>query len=100
MIFKLKKTREADAQLVALATDKSKQGIFNQVRKVLGYLQTNPRHPSLRTHEFQSLVHPWDSSRKVFEAYVQNKSPNAYRVFWCYGPEHREITIISITPHP
>jgi hypothetical protein len=36
----------------------------------------------------------------VFESYVQNRTPGAYRVFWCYGPEQGQITIVAITPHP
>jgi hypothetical protein len=43
---------------------------------------------------------PFDPAAKVFEAYAQNKTPGAYRVFWCYGPEQGEITVIAITPHP
>lgn len=82
-------------------TKASKQeGIFKQVVKCLGLLQTNPRHPGLKTHEYSSIENPYDSDTKVFEAYVQNRSPGAYRVFWCYGPKPGEITIIAITPHP
>lgn len=76
------------------------EGIFKQVAKTLQHLRVNPRHPSLNTHEYESLPHPWDSNQKVFEAYAQNNTPGAYRVFWCYGPEKGEITIIAITPHP
>jgi 3'-phosphoadenosine 5'-phosphosulfate sulfotransferase len=45
--------------------------------------------------------------KKVFEAYVQQNTPGAYRVFWYYGPDEVDksgkrpvITIIAITPHP
>jgi hypothetical protein len=31
---------------------------------------------------------------------AQNKTPGADRIFWCYGPEKGEMTIIAITPHP
>jgi hypothetical protein len=34
------------------------------------------------------------------EAYVENKTPAAFRVFWCYGPNRDELTILAITPHP
>lgn len=34
----------------------------------------------------------------VFEAYAENETPAAYRLFWYYGPEEKEITIYSITP--
>ena len=79
----------------------SKQkGLFKQVRKTLKHLGKDPRHPGLKTHHYSSLDHPWDNSQKVFEAYAQNNTPAAYRIFWCYGPGRKEITIIAITAHP
>lgn len=76
------------------------EGLFKQVYKCIELLKNNPRHPGLKTHEYDSFVHPYDSNQKVFEAYVQNNTPGAYRVFWCYGPQKKEITILAITPHP
>jgi len=37
---------------------------------------------------------------QVFEAYAENQTPAAFRVFWYYGPSARELTIVAITPHP
>ena len=71
---------------------------FRKIQKTLGLLQMNLRHPSLNTHEFVSLKGP--NGEKVFEAYVENKTPSAYRIFWHYGPEKDEISVIAITPHP
>lgn len=76
------------------------EGLFKQVHKCVSLLAENPRHPGLQTHEFRSLEHPFNPNEKVFEAYAQNRTPGAYRVFWCYGPATSEITIIAITPHP
>ena len=76
------------------------ESLFKQVHKCISLLAENPRHPGLQTHEFRSLEHPFNASEKVFEAYAQNNTPGAYRVFWCYGPAARHITIIAITPHP
>jgi hypothetical protein len=76
------------------------EGLFKQIHKTVTLLASNPKHPGLKTHEYHSLPHPYDPAQKVFEAYAQNQTPGAYRVFWCYGPEHRQITIIAITPHP
>ncbi len=76
------------------------EGLFRQVEKCVRLLRADPRHPGLRTHEYSSIENPFDSWQKVFEAYAQNQTPGAYRVFWCYGPGDREITIIAITPHP
>ena len=78
---------------------------LKEARKALGYLQMNPGHPCLNTYEFASLS---TSERKMFEAYAQNQTPGAYRVFWHYGPDEYDakkkripvITIASITPHP
>lgn len=75
------------------------EGLFKQVGKCLRLLQQNPRHPGLHTHEFESIPHPYQKDEKVFEAYGQQRTPGAYRIFWCYGPGKGEITIISITPH-
>lgn len=76
------------------------EGLFKQVHKCVSLLAENPRHPGLQTHEFRSLPHPFDAHEKVFEAYAQNRTPGAYRVFWCYGPASGQITVIAITPHP
>ena len=76
------------------------EGLFKQIHKSLQLLLSNPRHPGLNTHAYDSLTSPFDSDAKVFEAYAQNDTPGAYRIFWCYGPSKREITIIAITPHP
>ena len=74
--------------------------LFGQVHKALQLLATDPRHPGLRTHEFRSLENPFDKDAKVFESYAQNRTPGAYRIFWCYGPGRGEITILAIPPHP
>ncbi len=75
-------------------------GLFKQVEKCVRLLLENPRHPGLNTHEFTSIEHPYDPKAKVFEAYVQNNTPGVYRLFWYYGPESGDITILVITPHP
>ncbi|MFH1132712.1 MAG: hypothetical protein V1754_15360 [Pseudomonadota bacterium] len=76
------------------------EGLFKQVRKTINFLLHNPKHPGLETHSYDSLTNPYEPSKKVFEAYAQNNTPAAYRVFWCSGPKEKEITILSITAHP
>jgi len=61
-------------------------------------MEVNLRHPSLNTHEYTALKGP--RGEKVFEAYAQQKTPRAYRIFWYYGPKERQLTIIAIVPHP
>jgi len=93
--------RSLDKRLGAKIKKSSKaEGLFKQVHKTIALLKENPRHPGLQTHEFHSLPHPYFPSEKVFEAYSQHKTPGAYRVFWCYGPDKGQVTIIAITPHP
>jgi hypothetical protein len=76
------------------------EGLFKQVLKCIDLLAANPRHPGLQTHAYSSIPHPYKRNEKVFEAYVQHRTPAAYRVFWCYGPDKGEITFLAITPHP
>ncbi len=78
----------------------SAEGLFKQVHKTITLLESNPKHPGLETHPYRSVPHPYNTKEKVFEAYAQNQAPGAYRVFWCYGPGKRQITLIAITPHP
>lgn len=90
-----------DSRKTSKKSKASKQvGLFKQVFKTLEFLSNDPRHPSLQTHAYDEIPHPFDEKQKVFEAYVQNKTPGAYRVFWCYGPQKSCISIIAITPHP
>ncbi len=90
-----------ESRTKARKTKASRQeGLFKQVAKCLTLLANNPRHPSLQTHEFDTIDNPYEIGQPVFEAYAQNKSPGAYRIFWCYGPQKSEITVIAITPHP
>lgn len=98
-------TVEAIGQLKALERNPSQAPLLAQVRKTLGLLETDLRHPSLRTHEYRSLRGP--KGEKVFEAYVQQNTPGAYSVFFIYGPDIQEggkrrpgLTIVTILPHP
>ncbi len=76
------------------------EGLFKQVHKTVQLLSNNPKHPGLQTHEYDSIENPYNPQEKVFEAYAQNQTSGAYRVFWCYGPKPKQLTIIAITPHP
>ena len=98
MAFSLILTEEAKANLRELERDQGLSKRLKAVRKTLAYLETNPRHPSVQTHEYKSLTGP--GREKVFEAYAEQSTPAAYRVFWHYGPGKGQITIVAITRHP
>ena len=98
MKFKLKYTEIADEQLTELENERNKKFEFKAVRKALGLMETNIKHPSLHTHKYDSLSGP--NGEEVFEAYAENKTPGAHQIFWYYGPSRGFITVISIVPHP
>jgi hypothetical protein len=101
---KIKFTPTADGQYATLGKTASKAAVFEQVRKALGYLEIDPHHPSLHTHEFTSLTGA--NGERLFEAYAQNNPAGAYRIFWHYGSDEAKgkklipvITIVAIAPH-
>lgn len=105
MIRVLRFTPEAESKLEALTENPAFRGILKQVRKALGYLETNPQHPSLNVHKYSALEGA--NGEQVWEAYAQNNTPGAYRIFFHYGPDEKDgkkriavISIIAITPHP
>ncbi|MGH9427328.1 MAG: hypothetical protein ACRD2L_13620 [Terriglobia bacterium] len=96
--FQLLFTDEAAEQLADLEKNQGRVKTLKAVRKALGLLQTNPRHPGLHSHKIKSIKAP--HGEDLFEAYAESKTPAAYRIFWHYGPGGREITVVSIIPHP
>jgi len=98
MTFRLLFSEEANGNLDKLENDAGLAKRLKAVRKALGYLETNPRHPGLHTHKYSALAGP--HGEEVFEAYAESKTAAAYRVFWHYGPAKKEITIVAITAHP
>jgi hypothetical protein len=97
-MFTIYITDQAKQQLSELKTDQGLNKRYKAVKKVLYLLAENPRHKSLQTHEFTSLKGP--KGGKVFEAYAEQATSAAYRIFWCYGPDRDQITILSVTKHP
>lgn len=72
--------------------------IFKKFVKSLNFLGNNPRHNSLATHEIKPLSDRY--GMKVWQSYLENRTPSAGRIFWIYGPGKKQITIIGIEPHP
>jgi hypothetical protein len=101
----LRFTTRARDELAALAANPRAAGLLKQVRKTLGLLETDLHHPGLNTHRFISLHGA--NGEEVFEACAQNNTPDAYRIFWHYGPDEKAgkkripiLTVLAITPHP
>jgi hypothetical protein len=72
--------------------------LFKKLIKTLNFLSTDPNHNSLSTHEIKPLSMRY--GRKVWQSYLENRTPAAGRIFWTYGPAKNQITIIGIEPHP
>lgn len=72
--------------------------LFKKLTKALDHLRNNPRHPGLETHEIDALSKRYGV--KVWQSYLENRTPAAGRLFWVYGPGRMEITILAIEPHP
>jgi hypothetical protein len=77
---------------------------LKRVRKALGLLQADPTYPSLHSHLYQHF--PGLEKGKVWDSYIENRTPGAWRIYWMYGPnETRDeveiavITVLVIGPH-
>jgi hypothetical protein len=72
---------------------------LKKVRKTLRLLaDQGPRHPSLSSHQYQSI--PGPGGAPLWESYVENRTPSAWRIWWIYGPGGEEITVVTLGPHP
>lgn len=78
--------------------DQDEEKIFKKIVKALGYLAADPRHNSLASHEISDLSRKY--GLKIFQSYLENKTPGAGRLFWAYGPDKGDITVLAIEPHP
>lgn len=72
--------------------------LFKQLVKTFNYLSQNPKHNSLNSHEIFPLSQRYGI--KVWQSYLENKTPSAGRLYWVYGPGKNQITIIVLEPHP
>ena len=94
--MELRFTGEAAKVLMDVAHSPNYSVKLKKLRKTLGLLEQNPRH--LNSHKYQS-VKSVDGS-DLWESYVENHTPGAWRIFWIYGPGAGHITIVTIGPHP
>lgn len=96
---------EMEAMWVDLSSRKLKGSLnnkeerfFKRLVKALGYLATDPKHNSLASHEIGDLSRK--HGRKIFQSYLENNTPGAGRLFWAYGPDKGDITVLATEPHP
>lgn len=96
--FRLLFTDEAVGVLSELAASTQYEKKLAKVRRTLGRIQQTPRHPGLNSHKYDSIK--GINGEEVWESYVENRTPSAWRVFWHYGPDQAVVTIVTIAPHP
>ncbi|MFA7369570.1 MAG: hypothetical protein WC334_08005 [Kiritimatiellales bacterium] len=106
MVFKIRMGQpEMEALWLDLSTrklrgglDKDEEKLFKKLVKALGFLSSNPKHNSLASHEITELSRKYGI--RIFQSYLENNTPGAGRIFWAYGPEQGDITVLAIEPHP
>ncbi len=98
MNFNIVFTPKVREEMHELKEDNSMSGHLKEIHQALDFLSHNPRHPSLHTHKYDEIE--GENGEEVFEAYAENDTPGAYRIFWHYGPGRAVITVIDIIHHP
>ena len=72
--------------------------LFKKLVSCFKKLALDSKYPSLCTHDIEVLTKRYGI--KVWQSYLENNKPAAGRVFWVYGPNKSDITIIGLEPHP
>ena len=80
------------------ALSKKERELYTKWGKALKLLSKDPFYPSLRTHEIEPLTKRF--GQKVWQSDIENNVSRAMRMYWVYGPDRQDITIIGLEPHP
>lgn len=92
-------TTEAEKVINDLRSKAQYATKLKKVRKALRLLaDPGPTYPGLNSHQYQSVKGP--GGEPVWESYVENHTPSAWRIWWIYGPDADMITVVTIGPHP
>ena len=102
--YKLRFSASAKTTLRSLESGgPNEQAKLKKIRRALALLEQNPRYPGLNSHQYESF--PVGKDVKVWDSYVENHTPSAWRIFWRYGPDEDEVplpivTVLAMGPHP
>ncbi len=77
---------------------KDEEKLYKKLGKAMALLANDPKHPGLHSHEIEALSRRYGV--KVWQSYLENRTSGAGRLYWVYGPEKNEITVIGVEPHP
>lgn len=95
-MFTLRFTEEAAGILSDMADANHPK--LAKVRRAIARIEADPRQRPLQSHKWKALSAP--ASADLWESYVDTNTPAAWRIWWCYGPESNEITIVTLGKHP
>ena len=77
---------------------KKEEQLYKKCIKAFKLLSAYPCYPSLQTHVIDPLSIRYGI--KLLQSYLKNKTSGAMRMYWVYGPDQKDITIIGLEPHP
>lgn len=95
--FEVVLSDKVDAWAKAAATSPKLHMKFKKFKKAVKLLrEVGPSHPGLRTHKMSVWCGP--NGEPVWNSYVENATPSAWRMYWIYdGPDR--IHVLSVGPH-
>ena len=84
----------------ANSNDLSEQerNLYQKWGQAMRHLSLDPMYPGLNSHEIPQLTKR--VGKKVWQSYLENRKSGAMRMYWVYGPQKQEITIIGLASHP
>ena len=91
-------TGKTEAQIKELRAEYGIRAAYKMVDTCAAEFAADPGYPSLQTHEIEPLSRRY--GMKVWQSYLENKTSGAMRMYWVYGPDQKDITIIGLEPHP
>lgn len=77
---------------------KNDEQLYKKWGKAMKLLSGDPFYPGLKTHDIEPLTKRYGV--KVWQSYLENKKSDAMRMYWVYGPDQQQITVIGLEPHP
>ena len=77
---------------------KTELSLYKKWGKAMRLLSQDPSYPSLHTHDIEPLTKRYGI--KVWQSYLENNTSRAMRMYWVYGPDRQDVTIIGLEPHP
>jgi hypothetical protein len=92
--FSISLTPSAQTDLDSIRDPKRRRRVDRTIVK----LADDPGYQGLATHRYEAFDKVY--GHNVWESYVENRTPSAWRIWWAYGKEQGTIVVLMIGPHP